>query len=276
MNGDSKAPGPGSQIDTQIASLQADVQALKADTAKLKTDLTALTARVTALEEGSETPPDPVDPPDPEPTGDIPLSWDDPRFNQSITRGTTTMSKGQNYSNKSWEESSGNPTVTCNGNNVLDTCRIKSREAVRIGGSGTFDYQNCYFEAQGQGADHADTIQAYSPGSRGTLVMRNTCVRAYNQAATAGLFIADNWTGTVDLQDVVFWGGPFGLRVHPDTGGDNILKLRNVFFVGPFGYAPYNLEDVQGHRNIIELWENVCEATIQNGVLVPGSPLARP
>ena len=52
--------------------------------------------------------------------------------------------------------------------------------------------------------------------------------------------------------------------------------MRNVYFVGPFGYGPYLFSDVAGHRNIFELWENVCNATIVNGKLVPGTPIPKP
>ena len=214
--------------------------------------------------------------PPPVTTGDIPLSWDDPRFNATVISSTTTVNKGGNLSNKSYAEQSGNATITCTGNNILDTVRVNSRECVRVGGAGTFTYQNCYLEAKGTGADHADVIQAYSPGSKGTITLRNTHIRAYNQAATAGLFVADNWTGTIDVKDVIFQGGPYGMRCHPDTGGDNTIDMENVYFVGPFGYGPFLFSNVQGHQNIFRKWVNVCNATIVNGKLVPGTPLAKP
>ena len=103
--------------------------------------------------------------------------------------------------------------------------------------SGTFTYQNCYLEAKGVGDDHADVIQAYAPGARGTIVLRNTHIRAYNQAATAGLWVADNWTGGIDIKDTIFQGGPYGLRFYSDVGGDVTLDMENVYFVGPFGAA---------------------------------------
>ena len=88
--------------------------------------------------------------------------------------------------------------------------------------------------------------------------------------------MADNWTGTIDLENVVFNGGPYGMRLHPDTGGDNLIYLKNVYFVGPFGFAPFLFADAGGHRNIISLWENVRSATIVNGVLVPGALIPSP
>src|SRR6478736_5478449 len=86
-----KATGPGAQIDTQIADLT--------------TKVADLTDRVVALEEAGPVEP-PTEPPvtEPPPSGvaDIPLSWTDPRFNQTITPGRATLSKGQTSSNKSW------------------------------------------------------------------------------------------------------------------------------------------------------------------------------
>ena len=46
--------------------------------------------------------------------------------------------------------------------------------------------------------------------------------------------------------------------------------------IGPFGYGPYLFGNYGGHRNIFEVWENVCWATIQNGVLVPGKAIPKP
>jgi hypothetical protein len=90
------------------------------------------------------------------------------------------------------------------------------------------------------------------------------------------MFVADNWTGTIELTDVVFQGGPYGVRIYPDYGGDNIIRFRNVLFVGPFGYGAFDFGNYGGHRNIFEVWENVCHATIVNGKLVPGNAIPKP
>ena len=210
-------------------------------------------------------------------TGTIPLTFNDPMFTGMTERTSTiTLSKGQNQNNLSIQEMSGNPSIMANGNNVVKLSRVKSRESYRVGGNGTFDIRQCYLEANGTGSDHADTIQAYSPGSRGTILVRDSMIKLGMTAANCGLFVADNWTGTIDLQNVVFTGGGYGLRCHPDTGGDNIIRLKDVFFVPPFGYGPMLFSDVGGHRNIFELWDNVRNATIQNGQLVLGSVIPKP
>jgi hypothetical protein len=174
--------------------------------------------------------------------------------------------------------------VICLGGNTLDYVNIKSREGIRIAGSGDFRINNSRIEVNGSGSDHADGIQTYSPGDRGRIIVRNSILKCGLEAATAGLFIADNWTGnigsedyTLDLENVVFHGGPFGLRAHSDSNGDVRIALKDVFFVGPFKYKPFLLSGENGTQLRIMKWENVRTATISaDGKLVPGSLIARP
>jgi hypothetical protein len=187
-----------------------------------------------------------------------------------------TLSNGQNLTRTSIKEQSGNPSVTCNGGNKLTYVRVNSRECIRITG-GVLTIENAYLEAKGSGDDHADTLQAYSPGTRnGAVTLKNTHVRAYNQAATAGYFTADNWGGSITLQDVIFQGGPYGLRTIADPGCTVNVELTNVFFVGPFGYDKFAFQKVGTGTLNITKWENVCNATIVGGALVPGTPIAKP
>jgi hypothetical protein len=217
----------------------------------------------------------PIEPPSE--TGSIPLTWNDARFSGCTTSNSVTVQNGATLSSKSITDTGHTASIILgSGGATVRTCRVNSRESLRVGASGTFNIDNCYLEATGQGDDHADTVQHYSPGSRGTVRVTNTSIVAHNTAATAGFFVADNWTGTFELTNVVIQGGPYGCRIHPDTGGDNIIRFRNVFFVGPFGYGPYLFGNYGGHRNIFEVWENVCWATIQNGVLVPGKAIPKP
>jgi len=209
-------------------------------------------------------------------TGTIPLRWDDPRFNSTILQSTVTLPIGANLSNKSYNEYSGGSTVVCAGNNIVSIVRVKSREGVRVGGPGNFEYSECYIEANGSGSDHADGLQAYAPGARGVIKAKNSSFVMGMTAVNCGFFIADNWTGTIDLENVMFTGGCYGLRAHPDYGGDNIIRLKNVFFVPPFLYGPFYFSNVAGHKNIFDLWENVCYATISNGQLIPGAAIPKP
>jgi hypothetical protein len=227
------------------------------------------------------TEPAPQPEPQPQPeetaTSSIPLSYNDARFKNNTTAPSTTIASGGTLLNKTITDTGHTASIVTRSGATIKNCRVNSREGVRIGGGGDFLIDGCYLEATGQGDDHADTIQTYSPGSKGSLKIRNTAIVAHNQAATAGLFVADRWSGEVDLENVVFIGGPYGCRIHPD-GGDIRVRFKNVFFVGPFGYDDcwVDTRTLNGTRNIVELWENVRSATIVDGKLVPGTVIPRP
>jgi hypothetical protein len=208
--------------------------------------------------------------------GTIPLSFDDPMFAGIVASGPVVIPNGGTLSNRSIDDLNGDTSIVARGAATVNKCRVGSREAFRVGGSGLVSINGCWLEAQGISGDHADVIQAYAPGSTGTIQVVNSTLRAYNNNATAGLFVADNWTGTVRLENVVFWGGPYGLRLHSDVGGDLHIYLKDVFFVGPFGFAPHLITGENGTQAIIEQWDNVRQATIVNGVLVPGALMPRP
>jgi hypothetical protein len=211
-------------------------------------------------------------------SGDVPLSYDDARFSSNAASDALRLPPSGSVSNKSITQTGDIASIVTGDGATIKNCRVNSRECVRIGGSGAFLIDNCYLEALGVEEDHADVIQAYSPGSRGSLKVSNTAIVTHDVAANSGLFIADNWTGTLDLENVVFIGGGvnFGLRVHPDITGDNIIRMNNVVFIPPFRYAPYLFGDVGRHRNIIDRWENVRMGTIKNGKLAAGPALPKP
>jgi len=203
-----------------------------------------------------------------------PLSWNDPIFNGVTTSSSITVKNGGSVSYKSITDTGSTASIVGQGSFTLDHVRINSREGVRIGGDGDMVINNSYIETTGVGSDHADGIQAYSPGSSGNLTITNTTIVSHNNAATAGLFIADNYGGTVTLNNVVFEGGPYALRVHADSQ-DVSLALKDVYFVGPFGYDPFLIGEYGGDIHITQ-WENVRYATIVNGVLVPGELIKSP
>lgn len=216
---------------------------------------------------------------DQSPPNEIPLSFYDPMFTgmEELT-SMVTLSDGQNLTRKSFIHTNASPaSILSLGNNEITYCRVDSNECVRVTGNLSIDH--CYLEATGEGDAHADTIQTYSPGERGvTLSITNSTVRAHTVAATAGLFVADDWGGDVVLENVVFHGGPFGLRLQAgtDAGASLVLSLKNVYFVGPFGFQPYSLEEYGDGTITIEQWDNVRHATIVDGVLVPGSLITSP
>lgn len=208
----------------------------------------------------------------------IPLGYDDRRFNANAASHALRLPSDGRLENTSITQTDAVASIVTQDGATIRNCRVKSRECVRIGGSGVFSIDNCYLEATGIESDHADVIQAYSPGDKGILRVSHTAIVTHGVAANVGLFVADNWTGTIDLENVVFIGGGvnYGLRIHPDRGGDNVIRLKNVFFVPPFRYAPYLFGDVAGRKNIIGLWENVSMAVIADGRLVRGAALPRP
>jgi hypothetical protein len=204
----------------------------------------------------------------------IPLSWNDPIFSGVTTSGPVVVKDGGTLSNRSITDTSGATSIVGGGSFTLDTVRVSSREAVRIGGGGDITINNSYLETTGLAGDHADGIQAYSPGSSGNVTITNSTIVSHNQNATAGLFIADNYGGTVTLNNVVFEGGPIGLRIAADNQ-DITVSLKDVYFVGPFQYDPLLIQEIAANIHITQ-WENVRYATIVNGQLVPGALIASP
>jgi hypothetical protein len=214
--------------------------------------------------------------------GTIPMSIDDPIFDNVVDSGAVTLSDGQSLTDKRMVgEFGGNQAVLMLTNNTLTRIAMSSREGPRISGGGFFDITSCWLETNGIGDDHADCIQAFAPGSNGTLTLQNTTIRAYSagdagpdHVGSVGVFIADGWGGKVVCDNVLFWGGQFGCRIFPDAA-DIHIDFINVFFVGPFGFSEFDIRSTGGNI-IVDRWSNVRQATIVDGVIVPGNLLASP
>jgi hypothetical protein len=207
---------------------------------------------------------------------DIPLAFNDSMFT-GMTELTAplTLANAQNLTRTSIQESSGNPTITSIGNNIVSYCRLISREGVRITDN-ALSLDHCYLETEGIVADHADSIQAYSPGSRnGVVLINNTHIKAGIIGQNAGMFIADNWGGSVGFKDTIVRGGPYGLRLIADFGVLN-LSFENVYFVPPFSALPFSFEVANGGSYVITKWVNVRSASILNGKLIPGDTIPQP
>ncbi len=205
----------------------------------------------------------------------IPLSWNDPSFSGLTNSNSTEVKNGGTLSNYSSTDNGDIATVLLDGAATLNDVRVNSREGVRIGGSGDINISNSYIQTTGLSGDHADGIQAYDPGGHGNITISNTTIVSGSDNATAGLWIADQYSATVTLNNVVFEGGPYGLRIADDAGVDDYLSLNNVYFVGPFNYGAFLLQEVNANIHITA-WNNVRYATIVNGVLVPGALIAAP
>src|SRR6185312_13978293 len=171
------------------------------------TDASGASYKFTGTLDQVVTPPVVVPPVTPPPAAPatIPLSYNDARFAANASAMSTRVADGGTLANTSITDTGATASIVTGNGATVTNCRVNSEECVRIGGAGSFTFDGCYLEATGIGADHADVIQAYAPGKTGTLTIKNTTLRSHNTAATAGLFIADNWTGTIDLQGVVVW-----------------------------------------------------------------------
>lgn len=204
----------------------------------------------------------------------IPLSWNDPVFSGVSNSTSITVKNGGTVSYKSITDTGNTASIVGTGSFTLDHVRINSAEGVRIAGGGDVTINNSYIESTGKAGDHADGIQAYAPGSSGNLTIKNSTIVSHNSNATAGIFIADNYGGTVTLDNVVFSGGPFGLRIAADNQ-DITVSLKDVYFVGPFMYDPLLLQEVNANIHVTQ-WENVRYATIVDGQIVPGALISSP
>jgi hypothetical protein len=220
--------------------------------------------------------PDPTPPaPDPVPSSaGVPLSFNDPVY-ANVTSGTSRikLSSGSSRTDLSIVENSGEPTITCNGSCSLTRVRIQSREGVRCV-SGDINLAWVYITATGVDSDHADGVQCYSPGSTGTVTVKNSTFKMAG-VTNAGYFSADNWRGSHVFENVLFEGGNYGLRI-PADGGSSV-SLKNVYFVrDSFRYAAFLFDVINGRSINIAQWENVRWASWRGDQLVFGELIQRP
>jgi hypothetical protein len=202
----------------------------------------------------------------------VPLSWNDPAFASATSSGRLVLSSGQSRSNLSIAEQSGEPSIICNGSCTLARIRIQSREGYRcVSGSQNLSWM--WIEATGIGSDHADGIQCYSPGSGGTLTVKNTTIKVSGEM-NAAYFAADDWNGSHVLENVLLWGGQSCFFV-PGDGGSSV-SLTNVYIMQNSCRTPFRYDTVNGRRATIVKWENVRYVSIQNGQLVMGASIPRP
>ncbi|WP_143273012.1 hypothetical protein [Bradyrhizobium canariense] len=218
----------------------------------------------------------------PAPASTPPLSFDDPRFagntSEPYTRYGKFFGNGEVVEHRSWDYNNDGSSVVC-GDCTLKYSRIRSNEGFRCIGSsglGGINIDGVYIETKGLPGDHADGLQCYDPGKTNTITVRNATFKTYNNTnATAGFFYADGLGGSVSFENVLFWGGPYGLRMHPG-GMDVTVSLKDVYFVGPFLYGALLINNAGGGTMMITKWENVRSATIVNGQLVPGNLIPPP
>jgi hypothetical protein len=237
----------------------------------------------------------PIPPPPPA----IPLSMSDPRF-ASNTPGPGDFNTNQSgtFVNCTWSE---NPTYT-DGNQVwqyggpsnltISQCIIDWREGPRPNGTvGTFLTDQCFISTVGKTGDHADGMQTFcGPAPGPTIKVTNTCFRSYDTAEAAATYGAgfigsdaffgdDGSSYTLIFDNVLILGGDRGVAVHADSGTTIHVNWNKVYFV------PTNVNSFNGFvidfvktpgTLIIDNWTNVYNATIVNGVIIPGSSIPSP
>lgn len=221
--------------------------------------------------------PEPAPAPAPTPTvSAIPILRSHPRFADNVSSAAVILPNGGTLSKKNILVPGQQASVQCNGSAVIRDCIVASNEGVRIGGAGTILIDGCHLSAKATSSkDHADTVQVYSPYSEVHVTVSNSLVEAFKEYATAGLFSADYACGSFTFDNVVFKGGPFGLRINRD-GKPISVSLKNVFFVGPFGWDRFLLQENSGPIEITA-WEEVWEATIDaGGKLIRVKAIPRP
>ncbi|WP_213287217.1 Ig-like domain-containing protein [Bradyrhizobium sp. sGM-13] len=218
----------------------------------------------------------------------IPLSWNDPLFSDNTNSGFVNMVNPGTLSNTSITKAGGASVAvgvryTGSGSFTLNDVRMQGTEGVDIFSGGDVYINNSYIDTTGAAGDHADGIQVYAPGTKGNLTVTNTTIVSHNQNATAGVFVADDRLGgDYTFNNVVFDGGPFGLRINADAGAGYTynVALKDVYFIqGSFGSAPFLIYVPPGYEGAtlnITQWDNVRWATIVDGQLVPGNLIPPP
>lgn len=228
----------------------------------------------------------------------IPMTYSDVRF-ASNTTGTSYGTGGQpaggsTVSNKDWSD---NPTYTdggqvwtwSTGDITLEQCRIDWREGPRLAASSgdTLTINECYINCVGFDDDHADAFQGYIQ-TGGLIVITNSHIRAYTPEeaiATYGgtatgstcWFWSDGSEGTIRLQNVILHGGDRMFTVNCDSGVTHI-DFDHVYFIPEPGYPETWFASIEnfGGSFVIDQWNEVREASIVAGVLVPGAVIPSP
>jgi hypothetical protein len=250
---------------------------------------------IAELESGSTAPePEPTPEPEPAPESEAhaPLSWDALIFKNAKPEVAVISVADKTIEDVSITNYNPNPACLVienvgarypanNKNAIIRRARIRGCEGMRMT-TGNVLLEDAYIEISKQVAPmHADGIQCYGgPNDDATLTLRRVCVRFLsNNDATAGLFSANGWKGTFDIDSCVFWGGPHGIRINADGGKD--IKVRNTFFIKDSfakNFVGFQNWPAGGYPNPVPCteWSNNRWATVNNGVLVPGEEIPPP
>lgn len=229
--------------------------------------------------------------------GIIPMTFNDSIFASNVPgqvfSNPITQGPSGTISNQDWNETpgyaSGDQCWTWLGGNLnMNQCRVDWREGPRLAGaSGTFHVDQCYINCVGKGTDHADAFQGFVQ-TGGTFLLTNSHIRAYTPqegldkygAGTVGstcFFWADASQGLIQVQNTIIHGGDRMFTVNADAGTTTHINFDHVYFVVEPGYPEtWLFSATTGGTLVVDQWNEVRQASIVNGVIVPGTPIASP
>lgn len=208
----------------------------------------------------------------------IPMSFNDPMFTNMVElTGAVALVPGQAMSKTSIQEQSGLSSIGCQGNNKIFLSRVDSRECVRVT-VGDCLIEKGYFRAISQPTDHTDGIQVFASGATGgTVTVKDTHITVSNTVDTTACFTAsDGWSGTLIFDNVLFNGGPMGLKVGVENGCHIDIYMKDCYFANFSGSDGFIFQDVGTGTHTIHQWDNVRAATIVGNTIVPGALLTQP
>ena len=157
-----------------------------------------------------------------------------------------------------------------------------------ISNSGTLNVDQGFINCVARTPDHSDGLQTFSEGGSGNVNITNTCFRSYTDAEALSIYGAgfigsdsidwsDLFQGTISLQNVLIWGGSRGVKIDADVGTTHV-SFDHVYFVpSPDGWTFFKTQIIPtGGTLIIDKWNEVRDATIVNGVIVPNALIPSP
>lgn len=225
----------------------------------------------------------------------IPMSWNDARYASNTTQSSGNGSLSGTVNNKDWKASGGphgggtagdpgTECFDCSGTLTINQCRIDWREGPRL--NGTFTMNECFLDIYGAPGDHADAMQGYQASANVTCT--NCTIMTYTNAtspqgdASGAIFWADNSTGTIKWQNVLLLGGGASaagnITIYADSGTTHV-NFDHVYVVGTYpnsdGKAILDIRSTGGSM-VIDQWNEVRQATISNGQIVPGALIPSP
>jgi hypothetical protein len=216
----------------------------------------------------------------PSPAPTIPSGWDDPIF-----AATTPFTPLPEYTffvtiqDKTIDipRTNGDPALNMSAGGLIERCRIRGREGPRVGGSGTYTFRDCYFEAASNGTpeDHADAMQAYCPGAAPVVVIERCHIRTVNIEGenNCAVMFVDNAQADLTIKDSLFDGtscpyhGAFFIANVPGDHGVAKLSATNLRLKAGWDWVGSGSD----YAGVVTKWTNVTKFEDGTAVPAPGT-----